>query len=149
MSTTATLTQKQARFVAEYLVDGNGTRAAVAAGYGVAGAHASASRTLRIVKVQEALQARQRADATRLSISRDDVLVGLLAAFELARQQGVPATMVSAARELGRLLGYYAPETRRVEITDDGNDTMRRMEAMSDAQLVALIGRGCETPSTP
>jgi phage terminase small subunit len=34
----AILTQKQQRFVAEYMVDGNGSRAAIAAGYGHAGA---------------------------------------------------------------------------------------------------------------
>jgi hypothetical protein len=37
MPTSATLTAKQAKFVNEYRVDGNGTRAAVAAGLGIQG----------------------------------------------------------------------------------------------------------------
>ncbi len=69
MHTAPALTHKQLRFVDEYLVDGNGTRAALAAGYGRAAAHASASRTLRIVKVQEGLQARQSVDAAPLIYS--------------------------------------------------------------------------------
>jgi phage terminase small subunit len=38
MPSSAKLTAKQARFVAEYLVDGNGAGAAVRAGYGAGGA---------------------------------------------------------------------------------------------------------------
>lgn len=64
VATLAKLTFRRARFVAEYLVDGNGTRAAIAAGYGVAGAPVAAFRLLRNDKVQNALQARQSADAT-------------------------------------------------------------------------------------
>lgn len=41
------LTAKQARFIDEYLVDGNGTAAAVRAGYGRAGARVAAHRALR------------------------------------------------------------------------------------------------------
>ena len=64
MQTTA-LTQKQSRFVAEYLIDGNGAQAAIRSGVATSGAHVWASRALRKAKVSEALQARQAADATR------------------------------------------------------------------------------------
>lgn len=64
MPSCATLSAKQSKFVSEYLVDGNGTRSAVAAGYGRAGARTTASRTLASVHVQRALQARQSADAS-------------------------------------------------------------------------------------
>lgn len=132
------LTQKQQRFVAEYLVDGNGTRAAVAAGYGAAGAHVAASRLLRLPKVQEALQARQKADATRLSIQRDNVVAGLLEAVAQAKAQGNPAAMISGWVAIGKALGLMAPEVRRVEVDSGSSDVMRRMEAMSDAELMAI-----------
>lgn len=64
MAPAATLTAKQAKFAAGYPVNGNGTRAAVAAGYGRAGARTTASRTLANAHVLKALQARQSADAT-------------------------------------------------------------------------------------
>ena len=140
------LTAKQAKFVNEYLVDGNGTRAAIAAGYGRPGAHVTASRLLRDPKVQKALQARQSVDATRLSLSRDRVVAGLLRAVEEARFQANPAAMIAGWREIGRMLGFYSPEVRRVEITSPASQAERaRFEAMSDAELLAVINAGVET----
>lgn len=135
----AVLTAKQAKFVAEYLVDGNGARAAAAAGYGVAGARVAACRTLANANVQKTLQARQNADATRLSMQRNDVLVGLLRAAEMANAQGNPAAMISAWREVGRMMGYYAPERHQVEVAVDESGAVKRLNAMSDAELLAVI----------
>lgn len=99
------LSAKQARFIAEYLVDTNGSRAARAAGYGVAGARVAAHRLLTNANVKAEIEARQGVDATRLGTRRQDVIAGLQEAFQIARQQGDPAVMVSASRELGRLGG--------------------------------------------
>lgn len=58
------LTPKQAAFVVAYLVDSNGKKAAIKAGYSKAGAEVAASRLLRHPKVAEALKkARGRAAA--------------------------------------------------------------------------------------
>ena len=137
--TLAALSDKQRKFIQEYLVDSNGARAAVAAGYGVAGSRVAAHRLLTNANVQKALQARQTADATLLSIKRFDVLRSLLDAYTLAEKQGNPAAMVSAARECGRLLGFYAPERREVDVAVDEKSTRKRMNAMSDAELLAVI----------
>ncbi|MBC9178559.1 terminase small subunit [Pseudoroseomonas ludipueritiae] len=51
------LTEKQRLFVRAYLIDGNGKKAAIAAGYSPNGAEVAASRLLSQVKVQEALAA--------------------------------------------------------------------------------------------
>lgn len=54
------LTEKQRLFIRAYLVDGNGKKAAIAAGYSPKGAEVAASRLLSHVKVQQALaEARQ------------------------------------------------------------------------------------------
>lgn len=50
------LTPKQAAFVVAYLVDSNGKKAAIKAGYSKAGAEVAASRLLRHPKVAEALK---------------------------------------------------------------------------------------------
>lgn len=50
------MTPKQAAFVAAYLVDSNGKKAAIKAGYSKAGAEVAASRLLRHPKVAEALK---------------------------------------------------------------------------------------------
>lgn len=51
------MTPKQARFVAEYLVDLNGTQAAIRAGYSPKGAEVTASKLLRVGKVAKAVAA--------------------------------------------------------------------------------------------
>jgi len=141
MQTTA-LTQKQSRFVAEYLIDGNGAQAAIRAGVAPSGAHVWASRTLRITKVSEALQARQAADATRLSIQREDVLVGLLEAVALAREQHNAMGMIAGYREIGRLMGFYAPEVKKVDLNVAGQTEMGRLNQMSDAELLKIMAAG-------
>ena len=49
------LTEKQQRFVDEYLIDLNATQAAIRAGYSVKTADQQASRMLTNVKVQQAI----------------------------------------------------------------------------------------------
>ena len=133
------LTTRQTRFVEEYLVDGNGTQAAIRAGYSASGAYAEASRLLRNAEVASAIKTRQEADSARLRLSRERVVTMLLEAFEKAKEQAEPAAMVSAARELGRLMGFYAPA--RIEATLEVGPAAerQRLEAMSDAGLVLLI----------
>ena len=50
------LTPKQAAFIVAYLIDSNGKKAAIKAGYSKAGAEVAASRLLRHPKVAEALK---------------------------------------------------------------------------------------------
>lgn len=139
--TASALTARQERFVAEYLVDGNGTRAAIAAGYGRAGARIAACRTLKNVYVQEALQARQSADATRLSTQRENVIQGLLEAIQAAKAKRDPAAMISGWREIGRMLGFCAPDTRRVQVLSGSgaDEELRRYNRMSNAELEAIV----------
>ena len=135
----ATLTPRQAAFIPEFLATGNATASAIAAGFSVKGASVAGTRMLRNVSVQEVLQARQSADAARLSLRREDVLAALLEAVDQARLQRNPMAMVSGLREIGKMLGFYAVETKRVELTTEQCATQRSMEAMSDAELAAVI----------
>ena len=133
----STLSPKQAKFVAEYLVDGNGSRAALAAGYGESGRSVAAVRLLGNASVRAAIAARQGLDARRLRIKRQDVIQGLLEVVQIAREQAKPAVMISAYKELGRLMGHYAPDLRQVEVR--GGDGRVRYEAMSDGELMAVV----------
>ncbi len=68
------LTPKQARFVSEYLIDLNGTQAAIRAGYSKATANEQASRLLASVSVSKAVQAGQKAKFARNELSADRVM---------------------------------------------------------------------------
>lgn len=68
------LTPKQKRFVEEYIVDLNATRAAIAAGYSESSAKQIASENLSKPDVQEAIQAAMEARSKRVEITADTVL---------------------------------------------------------------------------
>lgn len=139
------MSDKQLKFVAEFLVDGNGARAARAAGYGASGSRVAAHRLLTNANVRAAIKARQGVDASRLEISRQDVISGLLEAFLLAKQRADAGVMVSAGRELGRMLGFYPPVEVRARQRQappaEGVDPRGLTNAELDALLAAAEGR--------
>lgn len=65
---------KVAKFVQEYLVDLNGTQAAIRAGYAPKSAYVTASKLLKKPEVKAALDAAQAARAKRVEISADRVI---------------------------------------------------------------------------
>lgn len=69
-----TLTKKHAIFVKEYLIDFNATRAYIAAGYSKKGAEVGASRLLRNVKVQAAINGETEKRCEKLGIEADVIL---------------------------------------------------------------------------
>jgi phage terminase small subunit len=68
------LTPKQCRFVAEYLVDLNGTQAAIRAGYSRKTANEQAARLLAKASVKEAVAAGQARHLAKADISAERVL---------------------------------------------------------------------------
>jgi phage terminase small subunit len=72
------LTRKQQIFIAEYLKDSNGTRAALAAGYSKNGAESTASTLLRNPKVSEVLSKKTASILEKLGLSAEKVLKELM-----------------------------------------------------------------------
>lgn len=68
------LNEKQQRFVQEYLVDLNGTQAAIRAGYSPKTAPSQASRLLTNAKVTEALQAARARIGRKLEVTQERIL---------------------------------------------------------------------------
>ena len=139
------LNARQQKFVAEYLVDFNGQRSAIAAGYSPVGAKVTASRLLTQPNVKALVQKKQAALAARLEVRREDLVRGILEAIEMAREQGDAGAMIRGAAELARLLGLYAPEKRSRQ-TLSGAET-EDLQRLSDPELLELIvGEGREHP---
>lgn len=139
----AALSARQARFIEEYLVDGNGAKAAIRAGYAPGSAKVAAFRLLtKDNRVREAIQTRQEVEARRLGATRHEVVAALWAAFQQAREQREPATMIRAAAEVAKMLGLYAPARSEVAV-DVGHFTgAERMDRLTNAQLEAIIAAG-------
>jgi len=131
-------TTRQARFINEFLIDGNGTAAAIRAGYVASSAHVTASRMLRNAKVSEAIAARRSELSDIFRIRRQDVIKGVLDAIDRARLAGEPATEINGWKEVAKLMGFYAPEVLKVHLGDDQQRLQKKFEAMSDAELLEM-----------
>lgn len=73
----AKLTDKQQRFVDEYLIDLNATQAAIRAGYSAKTADQQGSRMLANVKVKQAVAEKQAQRSKRTGVNQDRVVLEL------------------------------------------------------------------------
>ena len=143
MGSTCNLTPKQARFVEEYLLDGNGAQAALRAGYGPCGAKVAACRLLTRPNVKAAIDAGRHAYSEKLEITRADIVAKLLESFEMAKMMSLPLGMVRASAELARLLGLMAPV--EIDVGVRGEVPVSHLERYSDADLSWFIEGGRAT----
>lgn len=106
-----TLSDKQARFVQEYLVDCNATQALIRAGYAPKSASVVAAQTLIIPKVARALRKAKEELQARTQISQDAVLREYATiAFQQVDPKRVPirwADKLSALDSLAKHLGLF------------------------------------------
>ena len=140
------LTTKQLRWIDEYLIDFNGAAAAVRAGYSPKSARSIAHENLTKPDILAVIQARQLAMAKELQITRQGVIQGLLEVVDMGRQQQDPLAMVCALREVAKMLGFHAPEVKRVELSARQNDTYQDFASWSDAQLLDAIAASSAVP---
>lgn len=90
--------------------------------------------------VQQEL-ARLRAEtAKNIKVTKEDVAAGFKAAADMAQTMADPTGMVAAWRELGKLLGYYAPEVKKLEKRINKHDLLAAMDQLSDEELLQLRG---------
>jgi phage terminase small subunit len=74
MDNSPSLNPKQLRFCQEYVIDSNGTQAAIRAGYSVKTAQEQSSRLLLNVIIQEKIKSLEKTVAERLGITHEYVL---------------------------------------------------------------------------
>jgi phage terminase small subunit len=126
------LNPKQQRFVNEYLIDRNGTQAAIRAGYSKHTAGNIAGNLFKKIEIREAVAKGEEEIAKGTQLSRDYVINGLLANAERAMQyrkvldkDGKPTgefkydgQVANRAYELlGKAINMFA-ETRRIEFDE-------------------------------
>ena len=136
------LTDKQKRFVEEYLVDLNATQAAIRAGYSEKTAMEQGYQLLQKTSVQKAIEEAQNKRLERIQISQDEVIRRLIENADIAsgkkaivltqtRKSGdgeivgddvaqfvyEPSSVNKALELLGKHLGMFA---NKVDVTTDG-----------------------------
>ena len=75
-------------------------------------------------------------------ITRKTVMDMHLEAYAMAKLMAEPSTMVAAARELGKMAGYYAPVETRVSVSVGGTLVLEQLNTLSDAELLKMIADG-------
>lgn len=75
------------------------------------------------------------------TLKRIDVLNLFVEAIDMARTLADPANMINGADKIAKMMGYYAPETKRIEISDDAKVLSNQLRNMSDADLIELAAR--------
>lgn len=134
------LTEMQKLFV-KYWAEGDSiTAASHRAGYSD-----NATLAYRMVRMPNILALKAKyekkyEDASQMT--RKKVMDMHLEAFEMAKLMAEPATMVSAAREMGKMCGYYAPVEVKMKVDVTGNIVVDRLNSLSDAELLKVITSG-------
>lgn len=113
-------------------------KSAIIAGYAGAGAGTSLSEIESSPTVQTRLAEIKAETAKNTKITKEDVVDMLIDAANMAKLTADPQGMVAAARELGKMLGYYAPEVKRVTHGLDKGSLRQVLEEMSDEDLQRL-----------
>lgn len=135
------LTEAQAVYVDSRMGGKAPDVAAREAGY--ASASANAMRVEKSVAVQEALRAARDELSSAAQIKRADVIDGIMEGINMARLGADPATMIKGWTEIGKILGHYAPEVKKVEISGKQKRLQSKYEAMTDEQLAQIIDGEC------
>lgn len=142
------LPHRQARFVEEYLVDLNATRAAIRAGYSARSAAVTAAKLLKQKRVAAAVADGCRRRAERLEVKQDEVLLELL---RIARSD-----IGELVDEEGQLLPLrdMHPDSRRaiasIEVEEffggDGEDgaksgCLKKVKLWNKGEALQLLGK--------
>lgn len=106
-TTESGLTAKQDRFVSEYLVDGNASRSAIAAGYSERTAARIGSELLTNPKVKAALDAGRKRLAEKLELTAEKVLADIARVAQKAEQAKKYSDALKGHELLGKHLKLF------------------------------------------
>lgn len=104
-------------------------------------------RILKMPNAQAYLQQLQQDLRDRTMITREKVVAMHMEAFELAKLMAEPASMVAAAREIGKMHGFYEP--KKIELTLKEGATSRKLEQMTTQELEELIQQAQSANDAP
>lgn len=137
------LTEMQKLFV-KYWVEGDNIGNAMRR----AGYNEQISYGYRMAKMPNILKAKAAYHAlfTEASqMTKKRVMDMLLEAYDMAKMTSESATMVSAAREVGKLCGFYEPTRVKLDVSVTGG-AIDRLNRLSDEELLKLIEAGDSDP---
>ena len=131
------MTPRQKRFIEEYLIDQNGTQAAIRAGYAPKNARTTGAKLLAHSNIAKSLAEKQREASEKASVTLQDVINGLRKEAMFTGKGSAHSARVSAWSHLAKVLGYVIE--RHEHTGKDGKPIETRHYADStDAELTSV-----------
>ena len=115
----ADISIQQQKFVNEYLILGNATNAAIAAGYSAKTAQSQGSRLLSQPSIKQMIESRQQLASVETRTSMHDLLAELEAARVQALAQGQCSAAINAPMGKAKLLGFDKPKDVLSELRNE------------------------------
>lgn len=146
------ITPKQAAFCREYLLDFNGTQAAMRAGYSERTAQEQASRLLSKDMVRSEIARLQEQAAAVANVTLDSLLREVEDARAMARQRENAAAMVAATTLKAKLTGHFIDKTEDMvarERLEAERATLRHARNAGQLLAEAAVSMGLSPNSTP
>jgi phage terminase small subunit len=124
------LTPQQKQFVEEYLVDMNGSQAAIRAGYAKKGSEKQASQLLRRPHVRKALNERMGEAKTKTGVTAEFVINKIAKTIHAAEMDSKHNDVLRGCELLGRHLGMFV---ERTEISGKDGEAIQYEKVTEDA----------------
>lgn len=127
--------EDQHKLFADMLSEGKSkAEAARVAGYNPS----NVDTVMRQEEVQAYLQEARQEIEDVSTLRRVDVLNLFLEAIDMARIQGDPSQMINGADKVAKMMGYYAPETLKLEVEQNSKSLQHKFRQLSDAELYEI-----------
>lgn len=112
------LTLKQQRFIEEYLVDGNATRSAIAAGYSKKTAYSIGEENLKKPEIKAEIERIRAEQSKKLEITREGLLQDLMDIKD-DQKKGFPPAALKAIEMLLKAQGWDKPKEEPASVNED------------------------------
>lgn len=132
------LTDKQQRFVTEYLVDQNATQAAIRAGYSERTARSVGSENLTKPDIAAAIAKAQTKIAKKVEVTVESLAGELEEARAIALVEKQSAAAVSATMGKAKLFGLIEEKRRLSGTVQVINFTPKHLDGLTEHELAAL-----------
>jgi len=129
------LTTKNKRFIEEYVIDFNATKAAINAGYSEKTARSIGCELLTKPDIRRAIKQLLEELSADAYVSREVILTGLLKEAMGTGENSTPASRVNAWSQLGKLSGLYADMSPQTSVDDIIRDITSRNAANRNGLL--------------
>jgi hypothetical protein len=134
------LTDKQRLFVKLWASGETIASASARAGYNDSAAYAY--RLVCMPNIRRLYDEEKRLYEEASQMTRKRVMEGLLEGIEMAKLMAEPASIITGWKTIGQMCGYFEPVKQKIELTVNGQIAIKKMESMSDADLLKLLDEG-------